>query len=320
MKRWIYLLIVTGCLVSCYEDETIIPGTESEQYFTLPQGDHDYDDKIVEYFEKYNFYILYDFKPEDVYWTGTNWDEYLGSGNIGDRDNIGDDLFVAPALPDRAGELLDMCENLFFSYYPDSLLQRMPTEFFLCSRLCEIGMIFDPMLGYVSDSARINVYRNFHCMAVNGGSMEIDTMGRRMKMEFQQDVNSEFLTYLNEQGVFEMSEDFTDVCDYKYQNLRGEALFAAGYVSSSLVWNNVAQSKTRDFEAYLKMLAIPLEILEGEPAPIITYEEQNNPPLAGALNPKRDVNGLVRKKYEILIRYFKESYGIDTEGFQKPNI
>lgn len=313
--------MIAGSLAACYEDETITPGTESEQYFTLPQGDHDYDDKIVEYYEKYGFYILYDFMPENVYWTGTNWDEYLGSGNISDRDNIGDKLFVAPALPERAGELLDMCENLFFNYYPDTLLKCLPVEFYLCSRLGEVGQVYDPTTyRYVLDTARINVYRNFHCMAVNGGSMEIDTMSREMKMEFQGDLNTEFLNLLNEQGMLQASTEFLSVCDYKYQFLMGEALFAAGYLTqSSIVWNDVQKSQANDFEAYLKLLVIPLEILEGEPAPI-GATEMSNPPLAGALNPKRDKNQLVRKKYEILIRYFKERYGIKTEGYQKPNI
>lgn len=307
--------------MACYDDETIVPGTESERYFTLPQGEHDYDETIMEYNDKYGFYILYDFKPEDVYWTGTNWDEYLGSGNLVDRDNIGDNLFVAPALPERAGELLDMCENLFFNHYPDSLLKRMPLEFFLCSRLCEIEQVYDATLEQtVYDSLRLNVYRNFHCLAVNGGSWEIDTMGREMKMKFQQDINTEFLTYLNEQGVVELCEEFTEVCDYRYQYLQGEALFAAGYLTgTSLVFNSVPNSKIADFAAYLKLITIPLEVLEGEPAPIgSTSTERSNPPLEGVF--KRDVNGLVRKKYDILIRYFTEKYGIDMQGLQKPNI
>ena len=34
----------------------------------------------------------------------------------------------------------------------------------------------------------------------------------------------------------------------------------------------------------------------------------------GILNPVKDVNGLIRKKYEILVNSFKENYGIDLQA------
>lgn len=310
--RNLYWILITVFLVGCYEDEKIVPSEGQENYFQLPQGNHDYDSVIMNYHNLYGFYMLYDFQPEDVYWTGTNWDEYLGGGNISDRDGIGADLFVRQADPAYVGKLLDLTETVFLKHYTDELLKKMPLEFYFCSKLNKIGSS--------GDTSQIHVYRNFHCMAVNWGGVEIDTMGRGLKMDYQRALNFEFLTYLNESETFELCEDFVSVCDYKYAYLRGEQLFAKGYLNaSSLVVNNVSASQINDFQAYMELLAIPLEILEGEPAPILDYQAQSTPPLEGCLNPKRDVNGLVRKKYEILVKYFQEEYGLDVAGWQRPD-
>ncbi|OKZ15766.1 MAG: hypothetical protein BHV81_15255 [Butyricimonas synergistica] len=61
--KWNYLFIVLaiGVLSSCYEEDTLTPTEGTEEIFKLPQGDHDYDTRIVKWFEHYGFYGLYIF-------------------------------------------------------------------------------------------------------------------------------------------------------------------------------------------------------------------------------------------------------------------
>ena len=55
------LIIIVGLFLwsSCDDDETLVATTDPEFCYTLPQGDHDYDDKIVEWNKRCGFYFLY---------------------------------------------------------------------------------------------------------------------------------------------------------------------------------------------------------------------------------------------------------------------
>ena len=133
---------------------------------------------------------------------------------------------------------------------------------------------------------------------------------------------SVFLDYLYAtKGSIAICEEFTQVSSYSGSSALGDAAFKQGYITgNTLAYRDVEQSKKNDFKAYLQLVTIPLEILESEPRPLVSIDDRFNPPLEGALNPKRDVNGLVRKKYDILIKYFKEAYGINTSAWQNPSI
>ena len=70
--------IVLGILIwiGCNDTETLTPSQESEPIYILPQGDHDYDEKIVEWYKRCGFYILYKFEPRDIYFNwGMEWFE-----------------------------------------------------------------------------------------------------------------------------------------------------------------------------------------------------------------------------------------------------
>ena len=45
----------------------------------------------------------------------------------------------------------------------------------------------------------------------------------------------------------------------------------------------------------------------------LNSEYNNVDSYKGVLNPIKDVNGLIRKKYDILVNYFKGEYGIDLQ-------
>ena len=318
-------------LCGCYSEDDIVATEGSELQFTFPQGNHDYDDRIMAYYDKYGFYILYDFEDRELYWNNTQWDQsFLGTDKY--TDGVQGSLLGEEADTLYVGKLLDLCENLFFRHYPDELLEQMPVQFLLCSELKNVqnahliygpdGLpIKDEEGNYIRvyDTVRLHTYAGFNRFAVNGASAEIDTMGTTMKANFQRAVNSVILTYLNEtKGAFEICEEFTEVSNYSGNYLSsGDTIFYRGFLNrNTLVNKNPEQTKINDIAAYLNLLAMPLEVLEGEP---VRVSDWGNPPMEGMLNPKRDKYGLIRKKYDILIDYFRDVYGIDTEAWQHPS-
>ena len=306
-----YILGVLGLFlwVGCYEEDDIVPREEGEMAYSLPQGNHDYDVEILQYFEDYGFYPLYIFDERDLYWNNTDW--------IGAIDQAG--LIGACADTVYVGKIWDMCKNLFFNHYPGELLEDMPMKFLMCSRLDYRQY---NKRTYEYDTVNRHAYSGYDYLAVNYGGKTIDTLSRRQKMYFQQTLNTLFLQREYDRGKFEIPEAFSSVCDYVYTYLSQSTgnYFGLGYVRwDVLVNNNKEESISNDFRSFLELAATPLELLEDEPQPIGDYYSDYYVNMDGVLNEDRDTSGKIRQKYEILMDYLKDC-GIDTERLQYPGI
>ena len=78
MRYGIFFAIVGLFLwAGCADEDALIPIGREEPFLHLPQGNHDYDQQIMELYEKYGVSIFYKFEPKDVYqnWTGGTWNE-----------------------------------------------------------------------------------------------------------------------------------------------------------------------------------------------------------------------------------------------------
>ena len=64
--RFIFVICCLVLFIRCYNEDTLVSTETPELKYVLPQGNHDYDDKIVDWFERSGFYILYKFGPEDI--------------------------------------------------------------------------------------------------------------------------------------------------------------------------------------------------------------------------------------------------------------
>ena len=129
--RYKYWLILSVALfwLGCNDEDDIVVKEGLEMTYTLPQGDHAYDDQIVEWFEKYGFYTLYIYDKKDIFWANEKWDERL-------EWQVGGEYRGEPADPEYAGKLVELFKYSFVDIYPDSLLARyMPLKVMLCSEL-----------------------------------------------------------------------------------------------------------------------------------------------------------------------------------------
>ena len=271
MRKYIVLLFGI-VLLGCNSEEDITPVRGNELLYKFPQGNNAYDDKIFDYYEKYGFYILYDFLERDLYWSNTQWDEaYVGT----DKYTTGCQgiLLGEKADPQYVEEALDMYENLFFNHYPDNLLKQLPKKFLLCSELKNLanGHTINDDEGHlvtdengvpitIYDTVQIHMHTGFNRFAVNWASEKIDTLSTEMKVNFQRAINGLFLNYLYKtKGCIEICEEFTQVSSYSGSSVTGDAAFAQGYVTgTTVVYGDVEQSKKNDFEAYLQLITIPL--------------------------------------------------------------
>ena len=323
------LLIVMSFLfvfVGCYNEDDIHVTEGLEVSYTLPQGEHAYDETIVDWYEKYGFYTLYVFEDKDIYWANTGWEERFETGESG-----GGNLQGNPADPNYVGDMIDILQQGVIDVYPDSLLANyMPLKVLLCSDLWNVlpGGGYDWDLGefvYYLDSTKIWAYEGWDYIAVNGGSETMRPVSDEEKAELQAAVNAIFLQRLYDEGVLEIPEEFGQVSDYSTEGYyRGDSypvdIFDLGFVMDNPLGNFAAGEEAMiegDFESYIPLLARPLSWLEATPGDLYEYDVQYNETLIlkGVFN--RDENGLIRQKYNILMDMLAEK-GIDIQQLQYP--
>lgn len=304
------LIMIIALATGCSDEDDIIPRQENEMSYKLPQGDHDYDEIIVDWYNRYKFYTLYEFTDRDLYWNNTQWEQGFMPG-------IGGNLLGKPADPEFVGYQLDLFQQTLLDLYPDSLFVYMPLKILLCSELWETGYVFDyTVMDNVPDSTAICAYKGFDYFAMNGGNSSILSMTSADKVEMQIALNALFLERLCEKGVIVMPDKFATFSDYTYKYYGGEELFKHGFLSAWVLKNGDKQgSMANDFASYMKLVTLPLATLEAEPDR--DGGSYNEPSLIGALHESRDVNKLVRKKYEVVVEYLRE-LGIDMEQIQHP--
>ncbi len=324
--RFLFVAYALFLFAGCDKEEDIKVKEGLEVSYALPQGDHDYDDDIVAWYDKYGFYTLYIYENKDIYWSNTEWAERFEEyGKAG-----GGSLKAKMAEEDHVGKQLELFKASFIDLYPDSLLTRyMPLKVLCCSELFSANwaMGYDWEIGQMVRKLvydKLWAYNGWDYIAINGGSQEINTLDNVSKMYFSAGVNAIFMKRLYEADKIKMTEEFANVSDYTYEYLTAGATFARGFiVNRPLGHGSLISDQEADFGSYMDLASMPLELLET--VPDTRYDDDmdyenggiyKKMSLVGALHETRDVNGLVRKKYEAVIKILKE-VGIDTDKLQK---
>jgi lipoprotein len=276
------IFILTG---ACSDNDRLTPSEGLEFSYSLPQGNHDYDTKIMDWFERCGFYILYHFDPErDLYWNGSyssklTFDQF--SGICGEPAN---ELFV--------GEQLQLIEEGFLNFYEDSTLSRcIPMKLLLCSTLQKATR------GVLND---IDVYADgLDVIAINHGNEAIKEFNTDKCNSFKDAINVAFLQRMVTTGKMGIWNEFLEVS--KYGVTSSESYFARGFVGGYYS----SKKPDTDLETYLEaILTIPDQVLYAEPA-------DNDNTYKGILHSKKDKHGLIQKKYNMVIKHYKECYHVD---------
>lgn len=358
---WIVALGLVGW-IGCSDDETLIPSDTLVPQIELPQGNHEYDTKIVDFFEHTGLYILYKFEPRDVYFAGNlTWSEmYYDTIVIAYTFPLGDNLYVKDSVvyqtmlgrvqkswplgtaykdnglwtratldeenktvyieeqnvkaygnfkvdeadEEYVGEQLAWIEEMFLNFYPELVLKKaMPMKIILGRNLKEMfgGTALDR--SYYTDA--------YNSLIFSHGDESIENLTQHRKDSLKSILHTWF-------GVKKLASiysfsDFYEVTNYYWAGTASKPL-PKDYYRLGLVGEPktvlLDQIQKGDLESYLKMIT-------SNSYATLTAEPENGDydknSYLGILHPKKDVNQLIRKKYDILIRIFKD-LGIDLQA------
>ncbi len=277
---------------ACNDEDRLSPTEGVEMTYTLPQGNHDYDARIVDWNKRCGFFILYEFEPKDIYWGQTSWQEAI------ERDGEWSWGFISdPADQNYAGKQVQFLEDHLFKYYPDSTLQRfMPLKFLLCSKLQ-----YSQPLSSVP-IVDIPLFSSIDMIAMNYGNEAIDNMDKHTASLLKDTLNVELLWHAIDVGKLQIDEAFTQLSEYgDYVN--NSTMYSLGFINGS---SQVA-SQITDFKYYIQaIVTTPFDVLNAEP-------EEEDYTYRGILHPSKDVNNMVNRKYNLVINYFKTMYNVDLQ-------
>lgn len=302
------LIIIVGLFLwsSCDDDETLVATTDPEFCYTLPQGDHDYDDKIVEWNKRCGFYFLYKFEPKDVFfnldniWAGVVIDTiYDGNGDIQDIKYNG--INIEPGDEKYVGAQLAWIEEMFLSHYNDELLKMiLPSKLILGCNLQRGGLWGMENLNYYTAV--------FNTVMFNYGDVSIETLSNTVKRNTKNDLN-EWAICERLYNDYPDLEEFYAKTDYQVildTKNDADGWYGLGCIISYPNFSTTEDAKLVDLQEYLKMI-IKTSYTKLTSAPI-KYDRYS-----GMLHQEKDVNGVIAEKYDILIRIFKE-WGIDLQA------
>ncbi|MDE7373956.1 MAG: putative zinc-binding metallopeptidase, partial [Odoribacter sp.] len=73
-NRLLLLLLLAGILAACEEDK--LTPSDPQEFYEFPQGNADYDQEFVAFYEKYNTQFLYKYREADFRWNVTEYIPY----------------------------------------------------------------------------------------------------------------------------------------------------------------------------------------------------------------------------------------------------
>ena len=246
--------------------------------YTLPQGKSDADDRIVQYYEDFGSYILYEYNKYDLAYD-------LSAYTL---------TYTEPDL-DYMGDMLDLLDEIWFDLYPVEFhKQYMPLKIFIAD---EIVSNFDGW-EYFSIYSRNTVMLGF-CSDTLRKLTPTDKINLRNELQrLLWDIWEVTLEFPNE--FFALSEySYPAVDDPEspdYTRARGfVADYSWGYPnewSLSGDWMTGMLSETADLSSYLDGM---LTRTSAEWAEDLEWP-------------------LVKQKYDILRNWVKEKYGFDLQA------
>ncbi len=302
------LLVLLSLFSACADDGTALTPSGIKTGYVVPQGTNDYDKTIVDFYKKYGSYLLYKFTGKDTYWTPSGWKNgVIGSVANGDQPRPG--YVVAPADTQYVAKQVALIQSVCFSLYPDTFLTKfIPVKVFLCSSVQNATW-----LGTTQTIGKpIYAYYNYDNVCLSYGSKAVDTIRTAKDTSL---VRAGFNRCLMESMVgrgmtfpttaFISSADYTNTSSLS----TNKACWARGLFPPSY---NISVSHDWYF-FLLMMVTYPESYLNRTPVTTVGDTDYTEAGWDGLLNPAKDINGLMKKRYNIVRKYFIDNYGMDLQ-------
>ena len=291
----------TVLITSCRKDNNPPEVSQkSDTRYQLPQGNASFDTDILNFFHTYNTYILYKFSDIDF--------NYQFSFNLATPPIGSLNAYTGPVVM-RGGDsiaiqsALDFMNQYWFSFYPEDFKKK-----YLPQKILLAGLIYATRYNgttKIYDTPRVNPY----IIPVEGVDHitlpKIDTAfnsySLASKLLLKAQLNKIFLKHLmypiinTVPAPVPLPADFFKVSDYSLGSITSAQRYKYGF--DTLVAGK-SPSPITDIIAFLDTIcAKPKAALD-----------------AYMLNPKVDSLGLTKRKYDLLVNYFKNNYNVDIQA------
>lgn len=273
----VYLGVILGCLFSaCSGNDDVETIEQWNEEYVLPQGKSDADDRIVEYYNQYGTYILYEYTDLDF------------------RYELGDTYMHELPDPAYVGDMLDFLEDIWFDFYPADFHKKfMPLKIMLADYIASEDIWTGTMIPtfYASGAA---------CIGFGFCSDTLQKISPATKLEFKRKLHENFWFKWGE--IIEIPEEFYEVSDYSHaavsEPTSEDYTRKRGFVTySGFEWSLYVNSQTKMLDEKTDFWSYLIGFVTRSSA---DWEEDLKWPL-------------VKQKYDILRNYLQDTYGFDIQ-------
>ncbi len=308
---YLYIFLSLCALSSCSDtDDSVIEPSGIETGYRVPQGNNDFDNDIVEFYEDYGTYLLYEFTEKDAYWTPSQWVNGepatdTTQGKFGFIYLAPDENYIKPQL--------DLLDRTWFSHYsPEFLDEFLPVKILLCSQVQDCKYDFTPPLTFPLKIKGVDIpaYYNYDNICVSYAKEEVLSLTADQESEFEKGVNRVFVECMSGQGKFNPTEVFTASANYSLaaSNSKNSQLWAIGILQPYY-----SASPVNDWKQFVTMMILYSEAYLHKEVTTVNEYDTNETSWEGIFSPVKDANGLLKTRYDIVRQYYIDNYNIDLQ-------
>jgi len=300
------VIIILLCAMSAcgYSEDQLTPSGDALTY-KLPQGNNDYDQTIVDYYNKYGTYILYKFQDKEAYWTPSGWQK----GITGVKGSMG--FSVLPVDPANIKQQLSLIKELWFDSYNDAFLKaNLPAKILLCAEVDSV--IPDYSTSPMSyRGVKIGAWYNYYNICVGYGdgttSAQLTAADKR---KLKDKWNRIFVKNIVDRGAVAMPAEFSSGVNYtSVTSLSSNSkLWALGALGPGY-----SATAIRDWGYFMLMMICHSETFLKTVPSSISDSNTSEASWQGILTPTKDTNGLLKKRYDMVRNYYIQNYNIDLQ-------
>ena len=307
--KQLYLIPAVGLLLfsACTKDEGMLEPSGIESGYKIPQGNHDFDKTIVDYFNRFGSYLLYDFTEKDAYWTPVAWQNgYPTSGE--EEGKLG--LYITMPDLDYIAPQLDLLDKAWFRFYTDKFLKEfLPLKIMLCADVFNCDFDYSAWPFTIAAYPQYSAY-NYDNICVGYANPAVEVMTSADTLTFTRAVNRAFLKSMAGRDKFNPTREFVTSANYgNASNLyTNTELWAAGIFQPYY-----AASAQNDWQNFMLMMVLYSEDYLNREVSYVDDYDDTEASWEGIFTSLKDVTGMMKKRYDLVRNYYIDNYAIDLQ-------
>ncbi|MFI0429389.1 putative zinc-binding metallopeptidase [Mariniflexile sp. HMF6888] len=305
---YLYILLSICALSSCSNtEENEIEPSGIKTGYTVPQGNNDFDNDIVKFYDDYGTYLLYRFTDKDAYWTPSKWTNGEPStddsqGKLGFIYFEPDENYIKPQL--------DLLNRTWFNHYsPEFLDKFLPVKILLCSQVqyCNFDFSSYP---FKIKGADVPAYYNFDNICVSYAKEDVLNLTTEQETVFEKGINRVFVDCMYGQGKLNTTEVFNASANYSIASAQktNTALWKIGILQPYY-----SASPNNDWKQFVTMMICYSEAYLNKDVTTVNEYDTKETSWEGIFSPIKDKNGLLKKRYDMVRQFYIDNYNIDLQ-------